>query len=258
MMDRSVDYDRVAGQFDDRYRRSDYSPVLRLLLDFAGDPASARILEVGCGTGQWLAELTQRGFRTCGLDPSRGMVEVARSKTPQGAIMLGRGEAIPCGGRTFGRLFCINSLHHFADKERFFVEASRVLSPGGAVLIVGLDPHNGQDRWWIYDYFPQVIEIDRKRYPSTQQMRDRLTAHGFTDCHSEIALHMPMRLPARAALESGRLDKTTTSQLSVLSDDEYRAGIRRLVGDIEAAEAAGETLEIGADLRLYATTAWIR
>jgi len=165
---------------------------------------------------------------------------------------------MPWGAQTFNRLFCINSLHHFADQERFGVEAGRLLDHGGGVLIVGLDPHNGRDRWWIFDYFPQVIEIDRKRYPSTGQIRDRLTAHGFTYCRTVVALHMPVRMPARAALESGRLGKSTTSQLSVLSDDEYRAGISRLVSDIEAAEAAGKTLSIGADLRLYATTGWIR
>ena len=257
-MDRSVDYNSVADEYDKRYETSDYGSVVRLLLDFSGETASARVLEVGCGTGQWLWELTRRGYRAFGLDPSRDMLKVAQVKAPQAAIVQAGAEAIPWQSGAFNRLFCINSLHHFADHRRFFAEARRLLSRGGGVLIVGLDPHNGLDRWWIYDYFPQIVEIDRRRYPSAERIRYWLKVYGFTECRTAIALHIPVQLPARAALESGRLAKETTSQLTLLSDGEYDAGINWLVKDIEAAEAEGKTLSIGADLRLYATTGWIR
>ena len=50
-MDRSVDYNTIADEFDKRYARSDYGRVLDLLLVFAGNPGQNGILEVGCGTG---------------------------------------------------------------------------------------------------------------------------------------------------------------------------------------------------------------
>jgi hypothetical protein len=69
---------------------------------------------------------------------------------------------------------------------------------------------------------------------------------------------MPIKLSARSALQSGRLEKTTTSQLTVLTDEEYGAGLSRLIRDIEAKEAQHKALTIVADLRLYATAAWLR
>jgi hypothetical protein len=36
----------------------------------------------------------------------------------------------------------------------FLDEARRVLRSGGRLMTIGLDPHLGIDRWYIYDYFP--------------------------------------------------------------------------------------------------------
>lgn len=54
-------------------------------------------------------------------------------------------------------------------------------------------------------------------------------------------------------MEQGRLDKSVTSQLSVLTDKECRQGVDRVREAVESAEAQGESLYLSADLRLYAT-----
>ena len=254
-MNRPVDYDVVAEVYDCRYERSDYGPLLQLLLSFAA--GSREILEVGCGSGHWLQELAGQGYDVMGLDPSSSMLRIARRKSRQPSFVQACAEAIPCRGMLFGRVFCINAFHHFIDQKGFLAEAHRVLNPSGGIMIVGLDPHTGLDRWWIYDYFPQAIEIDKKRYPSTARIRSLLTADGFVNASTVEALHMPLQMSARLALETGRLAKTTTSQLTILTDDEYDEGIRHLMRDIEINEAQHRSLTIGADLRLYATTAWL-
>ena len=179
-------------------------------------------------------------------------------KSGQSMLVRGRAESIPFRTGTIDRLFCVNAFHHFGQKERFMIEARRVLRNGGGMLIVGLDPHTGLDRWWIYDYFPQVIDIDKRRYLSAISLRRSMQEAGFINCTTVEALHMPVRLSARSALQGGRLEKTTTSQLTVLTDEEYNAGLSRLIGDIELKEAQHKELIIVADLRLYATTAWLR
>jgi ubiquinone/menaquinone biosynthesis C-methylase UbiE len=253
---RSFDYNYVASVYDQRYERSEYGPVLELLLNFVGN-TSNRILEVGCGTGHWLKELEQHSHSTTGLDPAIEMLRTAGQKQSQTKLVQGKAEVLPFFNSSFDRLFCINAFHHFTDKKAFIKEARRIVRPGGGVLIIGLDPHTGLDRWWIYEYFPQVVDIDKNRYPSTSSIRSSLAAAGFTDCNTIEVLHWPIELNARSALESGRLTKTTTSQLTILTDAEYETGINKLVQDIETAEATGQVLKIGADLRLFATTAWL-
>lgn len=255
-MHRSVNYDTIAEVYDRRYERSDYSPVLRLLLDFVR--GGKRLLEIGCGTGQWLSELAKAGYDAVGLDPSRNMLKTAMEKSRQPELILGRAESVPFETGTIDRLFCINAFHHFSQQERFMTEARRVLHNGGGILIIGLDPHTGLDQWWIYDYFPQVIDIDQRRYPSTISLRKSMQENGFINCNTIEALHMPVKLSARSALQSGRLEKNTTSQLTILTDEEYKEGLRHLVKDIELKATQHEDLMIWADLRLYATTAWLR
>lgn len=253
-MKRRVDYDAVAKGFDRRYADNDYSGVDRTLDAFVG-AAPLDALEVGCGTGHWLARLCAGGHRVAGLDASEGMLAKARETAPAAELAHGRAESLPWADARFDRVFCVNAYHHFDDGPAFLREARRLLRPGGALLTIGLDPHNGADTWWIYDWFEPVRAIDLRRYRPTAEIRAALVAAGFADAETRIAMNLPARRSLREAERQGRLDKSWTSQLSVLSDAEFEAGVARLRAAAADAESRGEELWLEADLRLFATTA---
>jgi ubiquinone/menaquinone biosynthesis C-methylase UbiE len=252
-MTRRVDYDHIASTYDRRYHENDYSGVEAALVAFIGEFCGQRVLEVGCGTGHWLQFFVERGIRMTGLDASAQMLAQAKTQAPRAALARAVADRLPWTSESFDRLFCINALHHFDEKVAFLMEAKRILRPGGLMMTVGLDPHTGLDQWYLYDYFDNVLEIDRRRYPASNQIREWMRAAGFTDCVTRLIQHLPVRLAARAALEQGRLDKSVTSQLALLSDEEYRQGIDRIRVAVESAERRGESLSLTADLRLYAT-----
>ncbi len=85
----------------------------------------------------------------------------------------------------------------------------------------------------------------------------RRRAAGFARAETSIAQHLPARRTLREAELEGRLDKSWTSQLTVLSDAEYDAGVARVRAAARAAEARGGELVLESDLRLFATTAWL-
>jgi ubiquinone/menaquinone biosynthesis C-methylase UbiE len=244
----SVNYDLVAPAYDKRYERNRYDGVEAFLRRFIGDTESIAVAEVGCGTGHWLARVCGRVHRVTGLDLSPEMLQRARTAAPCARLVRGRAEKLPWAPGAFDRLFCINAMHHFDDVCAFMLEARRVLRPGGALLTIGLDPHTGLDRWWIYDYFPGALEADRARYLPTTMIRERLEAAGFTEPVTEVAQHIPADMPFAAATERGLIDRRSTSQLMVISQAEYDAGLQRL-------RAEQPTLK--ADLRLYATVGWV-
>jgi SAM-dependent methyltransferase len=255
MMTQRVDYDRVASAYNSRYERNIYTGVEQALEAFVEPCASThhRVLEIGCGTGHWVRRLRESALIAFGLDPSAGMLEIARGSL-FGRLIRGRAEALPCVSASCDRLFCVNALHHFSDPAGFFVEARRVLRFGGGLLTVGLDPHNGEDEWWIYDYFPGALAADRKRYLPTERIRELMEGAGFSRCETRMVQHLPREMTVSEARAAGFLDRTSTSQLMVISDAEYEDGLQRI-------DAAARTFEgtkiLRSDLRLYASIGWI-
>lgn len=240
---RPVDYDAVAPDFDRRYARNQYEGTQSTLAQFlgAGRPAT---LEVGCGTGHWLALISPRLDTTAGMDLSWKMLERAQLAAPGALLARATAERTPFAAASFDRVFAINAFHHFSDHAAFLAECRRVLRPGGSFMTIGLDPNTGLDRWWVYDFFPAALAADRERYPPTKRIREMLAAAGFIDAHTSIAQHMPAERPFDEAEHNGSLDRSSTSQLLVISDEEYDAGMRRL---------REERPVLRADLRLYAT-----
>jgi ubiquinone/menaquinone biosynthesis C-methylase UbiE len=173
-------YDTIAPSYDRRYLENDYSGVESALMAFVGQDRTGRVLEVGCGTGHWLRLLDETGIRVAGVDLSEHMLAYARAQAPSAALARGAAEHLPWSSGSFTCLFCINAFHHFADQVAFLREARRVLQPGGQLMIVGLDPHTGTDKWWIYEYFDPVLQIDQRRYPATTQIRAWMQALQFS------------------------------------------------------------------------------
>jgi ubiquinone/menaquinone biosynthesis C-methylase UbiE len=248
---RVTNYDAVAERFDKRYSLYGYHGVRDTVLNFVG-PAPLATLEVGCGTGHWLAAVPRQIL--VGVDCSAPMLARARGVAPAARLVRARAEELPWRGATFDRIFCVNALHHFSDRHRFFAEARRILKPGGGLLTIGKDPHAERDSWWVYDYFEETLEIDRARFARVRTLRGELAIAGFAWAESSEADHIDVMHSASDALVNGVVDRSFTSQLTVLSDEEFARGVARL----RAADAAsGGQLQLVADFRLYATIGWV-
>ena len=250
---RVADYDSIAGRYDRRYQIHEYAGVRATLMDFVGE--STEVVEVGCGTGHWLQELARSaggsGERTiAGVEPSAEMIARARTAAPDALLVRARAEALPWRDASFDRVYCVNALHHFSDRAQFFAEARRILKPGGALLTIGKDPHTERDSWWVYDYFPETLALDRDRFARVRMLRGELTLAGFSWSESFEADRIEAVQPATEAFASGIVDRAYTSQLAVLSDEEFDAGVARMKA---ASEAAGGELPLVTDFYLFAT-----
>ena len=241
---RRVDYDVVAPTYNRRYEHSRVDGIRDTLRRFIGDADNIIVVEIGCGTGHWLSEIVPSVGLAVGIDPSWGMLRTAAADASGAPLVQARAEEIPLAAACVDRVFCINAIHHFGDAAAFAREARRVLRPGGSVMVIGLDPHTTLDRWWIYDCFPGTLEADRTRYPSTSTIRALLERADFSDVITVEAQHIPAAVPFALALERGYVDRHSTSQLMVISDAEYEAGLERM---------KREQPVLRADLRLYAT-----
>ncbi len=123
-------------------RRYVSTNVLRRLevvdLDLLGVQRGARVLDVGCGVGRLLLRLQGRGCRVFGIDILRRDLLSARhhlAADPVASLLLGDGGRIPFADAWFDFVTCTETLEHAADSRLMLRELTRVLRPGGRLVV---------------------------------------------------------------------------------------------------------------------------
>jgi len=246
----TLNYDRIAGDYNQRYPSTQSWERGGALLDLANHFKNGLVLEVGNGTGYWINLLNQYTPYLFGLDYSMGMLQQAKEQPAP--LKLARGSAIqlPYRDNSFDLLYSVDAIHHFVDHHAFVSEAFRVLKPGGALATIGHDPHGGTTNWYIYNYFDGVYDTDLRRYPAGSSLLKWMETEGFEDVSSKTVEHIHNVHVGRSVLKDPFIKHNATSQLALLSEDAYQAGIQRIETAIEDAEAKSEQIVFVSDIQV--------
>ena len=157
-------FDRIAPRYDRvnrvltlgtdmRWRRE----VVRRLRLKAGE----RVLDLACGTGDFLAIAGEITSGATGLDFSSVMLAGARSRHGAGARLV-QGDALrlPFGDASFDAAVSGFALRNFARLPDAFAELSRVLRPGGRFGLLEVDqPGNPIFRRGHSLYFNRIVPL---------------------------------------------------------------------------------------------------
>jgi SAM-dependent methyltransferase len=134
-------FDAMAARYDElepwyEHLYAVLHEILRGALRPATGPRRPRALDAGCGTGLQTAVLAELGYEAHGMDLSAGLLEVARRKPAPGALTRGDLHALPYAAGVFDAATCCGSTLSFVDDAgRALAELSRVLRPGGLLLV---------------------------------------------------------------------------------------------------------------------------
>ena len=231
-----LNYDNIASEYNQRYASSPLPERANALIHLIQKVNPRCILEVGCGTGFWLNAFGPKVDVAYGLDYSLGMLAQAQRRSFP--LILLRGDAIhlPYQDNFFDLLYCVDAIHHFGKPGLFISEAFRVLRPGGVLAVVGSDPHSGDDIWYVYEYFEGVLEVDLQRFPSESAILAWMREEGFQNISSKNVEHISDVHFGADVFNDSFLKKNSCSQLALLSDEAYQAGLEK----IKAAVAQGE------------------
>ncbi len=174
-----IDYDEIALAYA-RHRQVHPEVLRHLLLTGHLDQATS-VLEVGCGTGNYITALTTRvGCSGWGVDPSSQMLAQARKRSDRINFKLGQAESLAFFSEFFDLVFSVDVIHHLDNHLPYFREAYRVLKPGGKVCTTTDSEWIIRHRQPLAYYFPETIEVDLKRYPGLAYLRQVMTQAGFS------------------------------------------------------------------------------
>jgi ubiquinone/menaquinone biosynthesis C-methylase UbiE len=223
-----VDYDQIAPTYDARFASGLYDGVLEVLCTLIVGAKPEWILEVGCGTGYWLGTVRTVAPSVYGLDYSLEMLRKAYERDSGNELVRATAEILPFRDASFDLIFCINAIHHFERFDRFIAEARRLLRRDGTLAVIGMDPHHGRNYWCVYEYFPETKAIDLARYPSSGQIIDAMLRVGFDRVECQVGCRFAATRLGHAVFDDPELQRNGCSQLALLTDEQYAAGIKRI------------------------------
>jgi len=110
-----------------------------------------RALDVGCGEGRFCRMLKAAGVFAIGIDPTRALLDQARRCDPSGDYRLGKAEHLQFEAASFDLVVSYLTFTDIADFRTAIREVSRVLMPGGSLLIANLTSFTsaGATQGWI-------------------------------------------------------------------------------------------------------------
>src|SRR5262249_47310978 len=127
------------------------------------------VLDVGCGTGIQLVANAAAIPSVCwvGLDPSRGMLGVARRKAAAIRWVQGDGMTLPFAAASFDFITSQFVYHHVDHPEAMIAEAWMVFRPGGRLVLTNVAPRAAPETA-LYAYFPEALAADLVAHPKPE------------------------------------------------------------------------------------------
>jgi ArsR family transcriptional regulator len=137
----------AAGEWD-KLRGELYGQAFTRSALLALLPSDWTVADLGCGTGQVVAELAPFVARVTGVDNSAAMLKAAKRRVNgTGNVELRRGdlESLPLDDASCDAALLVLALTYVPDVAAVLREAERVLKPGGRLVVVDLLRHDRDD-----------------------------------------------------------------------------------------------------------------
>lgn len=162
----------------------DRSP-LYWYLDFIPDSGYGGILDLGCGNGQHtlrVASVLSDYSWVMGIDLDKASLDVAkasRTKDRWASFHHGNATKLVCSAGLFEIVLCLDMLEHVHQRKEVLAEISRVLKPGGTLLLSVPNSGTTWKRLLRWAGLPSFSDPDHKVEYTYREILDEVNLAGF-------------------------------------------------------------------------------
>jgi SAM-dependent methyltransferase len=222
-----IDYDKISGHYS-QHRQKVHPGVLKGLLSGSRCGDASSVLEVGCGTANYIVAVESlTGCRCWGIDPSEKMLSVARERSTKIDFKIGKAEQLDFSSDFFDFIFSVDVIHHVEGHSEYFHEAYRALSPGGRVCTVTDSEWVLRNRLPLSVVFPETVEVELARYPRIPFLAGLMVEAGFADIQDVLVEHSFHMKDIQAFRDRAY------SSLHLISEEAFHRGIARLEDELD-------------------------
>lgn len=236
-------YDRTAGHYDATRSALGVEIWLGHLASHFPDLSRVRVLDAGCGTGNFALALAERVGHVTGIDVNQQMLNEARRKAQAKGltdrVSFDRGELpqLPFEDGSLDAVMFNQVLHHleplgsadFSNHQAAVREASRVLSTDGLILINACSRVQMTSAYWYHALIPAASRRGLDRTIATRDLESALASSNFENISRTVPLNA--LLQGSATLRSdGPLDagwRAGDSIWALTTDEELTAAVAR-------------------------------
>ena len=215
------------------------------------NPKDIRLLDAGCGTGNYSMALANHVGQISALDMNEGMLAKAKAKAANldlnDKITFYQGQLpdLPFEDNSHNVVMFNQVLHHLEinDSDEFIglgkaiKEAGRVLREGGLLLINACSRAQIERAYWYYSLIPQAMQKSLRATISTYDLQMALADNGFGNVSRCVTLDEPLLGEANFQA-GGPLDPSWRAADSIwafATSDELDAAL----GKVEGLSASG-------------------
>jgi SAM-dependent methyltransferase len=165
-------------------------------------PPGQRILDIGCGTGDWLAGL--RPSQGVGIDISQRAIDAARARHPDPSLRFLQGDGgdpavLAAAGGPFDAVLIVNAVTHFTDVQRTFEALHTVCHPGTRILV-----YSYSRVWQPVLRLAELLGLKHAPPPESwlppEEIRNMMALADFEVVRTDAQIVLPARIPVLAEL----------------------------------------------------------
>lgn len=232
-------YNSIGNNYNETRNADPY--ITDRLYNLLSPIENGNYIDIGCGTGNYLNALTEKGLNFTGVDPSDSMLKVAKKLSPDTEFIASPAEKLPFDNDSFDGAIATFTLHHWNNIELGLREAQRVLKPNANFVILSFSPEQ-MERYWLRHYFPDMIKESGKQVPDRATQKQMLLDAGFSTVKKEkYFIHDGLTdnfLFSNKYKPERYLDPSVRNGISSFrlfaSEQELQNGIKQLEADISS------------------------